>query len=243
MKASDCKTLLFTFFLLTVLPYANYAQESDVLLTNSQSFEVEAYKDIEGTPYYFEKWQQGKVASKDAHDKEEQLYLLNFNGYTKSFEVRKDNRFITLDEKFYDKITIETVEDGEKKTLHFKTNAHPIYKNRFMKVVFEGKDFVVFQDFQKRLIEREKKSYDSGTVKIQEFGDNTSYYLVKDKKAKAFKLKKKAILGLLKGQGGTLKDYVKNNKLKLNKESELIQVLSYYEELNHPKSTVASNDN
>lgn len=243
MKASDCKTLLFSFFLLTVLPFSNYAQQSDVLLTNSQTFEVEAYKDIEGTPYYFDKWQQGKVSSKNSQDKEDQLYLLNFNGYTKSFEVRKDNKFITLDEKFYDKISIETVEQGEKKTLHFKTNAHPIYKNRFMKVVFEGTDFVVMQDFQKRLIEREKKSYDSGTVKIQEFGDNTTYYLVKGKKAKPFKLKKKAILGLLKSQGGALKDYVKNNKLKLNKESELVQILSYFEQLNHPNSTVASNNN
>jgi len=243
MKASDCKTLLFTFFLLTVLPFTNYAQQNDVLLTNSQTFEVEAYKDIEGTPYYFEKWQQGKVSSKEAQDKEEQLYLLNFNGYTKSFEVREDDRFITLDEKFYDKITVETEAQGEKQTLLFKTNVHPIYKNRFMKVVFEGTDFVVVQDFQKRLVEREKKSYDSGTIKIQEFGDNTSYYLVKSKKAKAFKLKKKMILGLLKSQSGALKDYVKQNKLKLNTESELVQILSYYEQLNHPNSTVASNDN
>ncbi len=243
MKASDCKNLLFTFFLLTVLPFTNYAQQNDVLLTNSQAFEVEAYKDIDGTPYYFEKWQQGKVYSKDAQDKEEQLYFLNFNGYTKSFEVRKDNRFITLDEKFYNKIIIETEEDGKKKNLHFKTNAHPIYKNRFMKVVFEGTDFVVLQDFQKRLVEREKKSYDSGIIKIQEFGDNTSYYLVQNKKAKAFKLKKKAVLGVLKSQSGALKDYVKNNKLKLNKEIELVQILGYYEQLNHPNSTVASNDN
>ena len=71
MKTSDCKKLLFAFFLLTALSFTNYAQQNDVLLTNSQAFEVEAYKDIEGTPYYFEKWQQGKVASKDAKDKEE----------------------------------------------------------------------------------------------------------------------------------------------------------------------------
>lgn len=243
MKASDCKNLLFTFFLLTVLPFSNYAQQNDVLLTNSQALEVEAYKDIEGTPYYFEKWQPGKVFSKDAQDEAEELYLLNFNGYTKSFEVRKDNRFITLDEKYYDKITVEIEEGGVQKTLLFKTNAHPIYKNRFMKVVFEGTDFVVLQDFQKRLAEREKKSYASGTVKSQEFSDNTSYYLVKDKKAAAFKLKKKAILGVLKGQASAMKSYVKNNKLKLNKESELVQIMSYFEQLNHPNSTVASNDN
>jgi len=216
---------------------------STVLLTNSQAFEVEAYKDIEGTPYYFEKWQQGKVYSKNAEDEQEQLYLLNFNGYTKSFEVRKDERFITLDEKFYEKITIEIEEEDVKKTLVFKTNSHPIYKNRFMKVVFEGTDFFVIQDFQKRLVEREKKSYNSGTVKVQEFSNNPTYYLVKNKKAKSFKLKKKAILPLLKSQDGAMKSYVKNNKLKLNNESELIQIMSYYEQLSYPNSTVASNDN
>jgi len=241
MKTSDCKKLLFAFFLLTTLSFTNYAQQNDVLLTNSQAFEVEAYKDIEGTPYYFEKWQQGKVASKDAKDKEEQLYLLNFNGYTKNFEVRKDNRFITLDEKFYDKITVETDEEGVKKTLLFKTQVHPIYKNRFMKVVFEGTDFVVLQDFQKRMIEREVKSYDKGSIKVQEFSDNTTYYFVKGKKANAFKLRKKAVMGLFKSHNGAMKSYVKAHKLKLSKESELVQIMSYFEQLNHPKSTLVSN--
>ncbi len=234
MKTTDCKNLLWVFFLLTFLPFINFAQQSEVLLTNSQTFEIEAYKGIEGTPYFFEKWQYGKVASKDAEEKQEQLYLLNFNGYTKSFEIRKDNRFITLDEKFYDRIIVDTKEDGVEKTLLFKNNVHPIYKNRFMKVVFEGTDILVLQDFQKRIVEREKKTYD-GPITVQKFSDDITYYFIKDKKANAFKLKKKTIMGLFKSHNGAMKNYVKDNKLKLNNELELIQIMNHFEQLNHPK--------
>lgn len=242
MKAPNCFKLLCTLCLITCLFFTVDAQRKDVLMTNSQAFEVEAYKDIDGTPYFFEEWHQGKVYGVGAEAEIADDYVLNFNGYTKSFEVRKDGRFIALDEKFYSKITVETKVDGQPKMLTFKTQAHPIYKNRFMKVVFEGTEFEVIQDYQIRLVDREKQGY-SGTEKTQTFNKNDTYYIVRNKKAKELKLKKKAILALFKDQEAALKDYVKDNGLKLNNEVELVQFLSYYEQLTHPKSTVAARDN
>lgn len=242
MKAPNCFRLLCTICLVTCLFFTLDAQRKDVLMTNSHTFEVEAYKDIEGTPYYFAKWHQGKVYGVGDEAQIADEYLLNFNGYTKSFEVRKDDRFIALDEKFYSKITVETEVDGKLQTLTFKTQAHPIYKNRFMKVVFEGTEFEVIQDYQVRLGNREKQGY-AGNESTQAFNKNDTYYIVRNKKAKAIKLKKKAVLGLFKDQEAALKSFVKDNGLKLNKEAELVQFLSYYEQLTHPKSTVAATDN
>ena len=242
MKAPDCFKVFCTVCLITCLFFKLDAQRKDVMLTNSQKIEVEAYKDIEGTPYYFAEWQQGKVYGVGAEAEKADDYLLNFNGYTKSFEVRKDDRFIALDEKYYSKVTVETVVDGQLKTVTFKTNAHPIYKNRFMKVVFEGTDFEVVQDYQVRLDSREKQAY-AGNEKVQAFNKNTTFYLIKNKQAKAIKLKKKTILGLFKDQEAALKSFVKSNGLKLNHEAELVQFLSYYEQLAHPSSTVAVRDN
>jgi len=67
--------------------------------------------------------------------------------------------------------------------------------------------------------------------------------LSSDKKAKELKLKKKSVLALFKNQEAALKSFVKDNGLKLNKEKELVQFLSYYEQLTHPKSTVVVRDN
>ena len=242
MKTPDFFRLLCTVCLITCLFFTVDAQRKDVLLTNSQAFEVEAYKDIDGTPYYFAEWHEGKVYGVGEEADTPDTYLLNFNGYTKNLEVRKKDRFIALDEKHYSKVVIETEENGELKTTTFKTNAHPIYKTRFMKVVFEGTDFSVIQDYQVRLGNREKQGY-AGTEKTQVFNKNADYYLVKGKKAKAVKLKKKTVLGLFKDQEAALKSFVKDNGLKLNNETELVQFLSYYEQLAHPGSTVAVHEN
>jgi len=234
--------LLATLFLLTVLHFSASAQEADVLLTNSATFEVDQYKDIDGSPYLFEKWQLGKVIGKKGGEKAEVEHLLNFNGYTKSFEVRKDQQFITLDEKYYGEIRVAAASGDATKTQVFKTNVHPIYKNRFMKVVFEGTDFVVLHDFQQRLTEREVQAY-AGNKKVQEFSDNSSYHVIRGKKAKAFKTKKKSLLAAFKDQEGALKNYLKKNKLKIDTEAQLIAFLRYYEGLNHPESPLALQEN
>ena len=233
-------TLLFTVLLIAFLQMTAFSQRKDVLLTNSQSIEVEAYKDIDGSPYFFSKWQLGKVYGKQDNKENEEVYLLNYNGYTKSFEVRKDNNFITLDEKYYNKIVIETKEAGEKKTSIFQTNLHPIYSNRFMKMVFQGTGFYVIEDYQVRLGKREQKAY-ATNQSSQFFTVSPNYYLVKNKKAKPIKLKKKHLLSLFKEEAAALKSFVKSNRLKMNNEEDLVLFLGYYEQLSNPKSTIAAN--
>jgi len=238
MKTPDCVKLFCTVCLMTCLLFNLDAQRKDVMMTNSQKIEIEAYKDIEGTPYYFAEWQQGKVYGVGEAAEKAEDYLLNFNGLTKSVEIRKDGRFVALDESYYSKVTVDAAIDGELKTITFKTQLHPTYKNRFMKVVFEGTDFEVIQDYQTRLGNREKQGY-GGTKNIQVFKENATFYLVQNKKAKAIKLKKKSVLSLFKDQKAALESFVKDNGLKLNKEKELVQFFSYYEQLTQPSSTVA----
>ncbi len=242
MKTPRNFPLLSTLILITFLQISAIAQKADVLLTNSHTFEVDQYKDIDGSPYLFESWQMGKVISKEKGEVVEVEYLLNFNGYTKSFEVRKDQQFITLDEKYYSEIRVPTKGADGAKELIFKTNAHPIYKNRFMQVVFEGTDFVVLHDFQQRLAKREIQGY-AANEKVEEFQNNSTYHVVKGGKAKAFKTKKKSLLSAFKDQEAALKNYIKKNKLKIETDAQLIALLRYYEGLNHPDSPMALNGN
>lgn len=241
MKTPRNFPLLSTLVLITFLQISAIAQKADVLLTNGNTFEVDKYKDIDGTPYLFENWQMGKVISKKDGEEVAVEHLLNFNGYTKSFEVRKDQQFITLDEKFYSEIRVASNDGDATKALVFKTNAHPIYKSRFMKVVFEGTDFVVLHDFQMRLAKREVQGY-ATNEEIQEFQDNSTYYVVRDQKAKGFKTKKKSLLSAFKDQESALKSYIKKNKLKIDTDDQLIAFLRYYEGLNHPESPLALNE-
>ena len=242
MKAlRNHQLLLLPLILVLLIQLPSIAQTGDALLTNSQNFEIEAYKDIKGSPYYFAEWQIGKVFPKDRTEKDNKVeeYLINFNGYSKSFEIRKGERFITLDEQYYDKIEIQ-LKDDDLKTVVFKTNAHPTIQNRFMRVVFEGTNFEVVQDYQVRLSQREKQTYAKKEI-VESFIKNPSYYLIENNKAQTIKLKKKHLLGLFKDQESAIKKFAKKNGMKLNSENDLMELLSYYENLVHPKSTLADN--
>ena len=78
-----CSTLLFS-------------QRNDLLFTNSQSIDEDRYKDMDYSPYLFKEWVQDNITAKSNTEEAIENVLLNYNGYTKNFEVRKDNRFIAL---------------------------------------------------------------------------------------------------------------------------------------------------
>lgn len=240
MKAPRNHQLLFPLFFITLIQLSSFAQTGDALLVNSQAFEIDAYKDIEGNPYYFAEWQLGKVYPKDhtAKDDKFEEYLMNYNGHSKSFEIRKDKRFIALDEQYYDKIEIQLMEGEELKTITFKNNAHPNMSNRFMRVVFEGTNFEVIQDYQVRLSQREKQAYGKKEM-IDFFTKSPNYYLVENNTAQTVKLKKKHLLSLFKNQESAIKKFAKKNGMKLNSEKDLIALLGYYESLTQAKSTLA----
>lgn len=241
MKAPINHRLLLPLLLAIIIQCPSFSQIGNALLINSRVFKIEDYKDIEGTLYYFTEWQLGQVYPKDRtakYDKVEE-YLINYNGYSKSFEIRKDGQFIPLDKQYYDKIEIQLIVGDELKTLVFKTNAHPTIPNRFMRVVFEGTNFEIVQDYQVRLSQRKKQTYAKKDI-LKAFIKSPKYYLVQNNKAQYVKLKKRHLLSLFKEKKSTMKKFAKKNHMKLNSENDLISLLGYYESLTQPTATLAS---
>ena len=83
------------------------------------------------------------------------------------------------------------------------------------------------------LVKREQERY-AGNIEVQEFVKRPTYYFVENGKSKSLKLKKKSILGLFSRHQSTLVSFAKKNRLKLNSESDLVTLLSYYEALTKP---------
>lgn len=204
------------------------AQRNDVMLTNSQSLDDNLYEGVEGSPFYFKTWQKGTIYPITDNEPVQEV-LLNFNGYTRNFEIKKENRYIALDEKYYDKVAI----NNKKKSLVFETGLLPKRKAQFVKVVYQGTDFHVLQDFHVSLVTREQKRY-AGDIEIQEFVKRPTYHFVENGKSKLLKLKKKNILGLFPTHQSSLGNYAKQHRLKLNSENDLVTLLTYYEELTKP---------
>ena len=130
-------SLILCCFSILLVPKAT-AQETDVLMTNSRSVDKDRYKGVKGSPYLFKDWYKGKIISVDADIIEG--ILLNFNGKTEGFEVKKENSFIELAPKWYIRVVIEN-EAGEEIT--FQKNFLPPLVNKFTRVVYQGKNLSI----------------------------------------------------------------------------------------------------
>jgi len=199
------------------------AQETDVLMTNSRSIDKDRYKGVKGSPYQFEDWYKGKIISADADIIEG--VLLNFNGKTEGFEIKKDNNFIELDPRWYIRVELE---ETSEKTIIFQKNFLPPLANKFTRVVYKGKNLRVVEDFISK-IEVKVINNVGKKEEIKRFYSKSNYFLIKDKKITLLKAKKKSLYALL-GHKKELESFIKKEKLKLSSEADLIKLFTFYEE-------------
>jgi len=225
MKTKKVISVVFSLFFCLLCQ----AQHNDVLLTNSQSVDDNLYEDIKGSPFYFDNWREGKIFPKDEHEPIE-VVLLNFNGYTKNFEVKRGKRFIALDEHWYKRVEIDLANQDN---IIFETNLFPKKDNQFVQLVYKGSDFYVIQDFHVSLVKKERARY-AGNIEVQTFAQRPTYYFVENGSATLFKLKKKNILSLFTLHISAVEQYVKVHRLKLTNTTDLVKVMTYYEELTRP---------
>ena len=200
-------------------------QNKDVLMTNIQQIEDNTYQDVKGSPYYFTEWQLGKIYPVNDMDPIQEV-LLNFNGYTQNFEIKKENYYTALDEKWYNSIEIEQGDN----TIIYKKGLLPKDPNSFSRLIYQGNDFSIVYDFKVTLSTREQL-LQSRLKEVKEFNRRPHYYLVKDGKAQVFKLKKRSILSLFSTYSTKIENYAKKHHLKFSKESDLIKLFTIYNSL------------
>lgn len=221
------RLVLFVIFLLIQQFYTATsltAQTTDVLMTNSKDIDKNRYKGVKGSPYIYNDWQTGSIISVDA-DVIEGIPL-NFNGVTNGFEIKKGNKYIELDHQWYIRVIIngETPEEN----VVFQKNFLPPLKNKFTRQVFKGKEISVVEDFTAKIETKTINNVGKNEV-IKRFYSKKNYYFIKDQAFTFFRLKKKSILSLL-GHEKELEKFLKKEKIKLNKEEDLIRLLTFYEE-------------
>ena len=112
--------LLLSFFILFFSNLLN-GQETDLLMVNSKKIDQKRYEDVKGNPYLYKKWKKGSIISADADVIEN--VLLNYNGESNSFEIKKDNRFIELDPRWYVRVLVE--EEPDEAAVIFQKNFLP----------------------------------------------------------------------------------------------------------------------
>lgn len=201
----------------------NSGEWSKVMGVLAQFDDIDLEKrNIKGSVYLFEKWEnKGEII---VGKKKYVVNNINYHVEKEAFmsKIEKDSTFI-LDKNMFNKIFIngrlfKYIEMPDK----VSTKLHEI--------MYEGKSISLLKAFSISLIERSKNPMVNRPQ--SELKQKSNYYLLKKGELIPFKLKKSNIKYLVeKNRIDDLKSYIKEHKLRFNKEEDLKVILKYCDNL------------
>ena len=177
------KTILL--ILLFFVGFSGYGQ-AQISFVNALTIDPNVYDNIAGTPYLFDSWRTGKIIS----------YLdtvvvnldINYNGYTKSFEIRKGNKFILLDEDYYQEVIIDNPDDPDY-PFHFTKYAPGDLSGQWALIYEEGEKYSLYRTFIAGLTEDEIQDVGK-TIKMRTFQNKKVYYIYRNGELESLRIKK-----------------------------------------------------
>jgi hypothetical protein len=219
-------TLLLTGFL-TFSAATVFAQGAYFMVYDAKG-QVTArneYVDIQGSPYLDPSWSKGTFTlsnGKIYKDMDIKYDLVKDKMYVKG----NNDELVALLDQVRD-FSINVPVSGSAVTRHFRTgytNIPATTNTYYFEVLTEGKT-----QFLKRSVKSilENKEYNSATV-TKSFELNTKYYIYKDGKGTQVKKDKKAILAALGDKQSELETYIKDEKLNLKNDADVVKLIEYY---------------
>jgi hypothetical protein len=176
------------------------------------------YTEIEGSPYLKDAWARGTVKAKH-NGKTYELAKMRYDAYKDELEYEENEKAY----RFSGEITEFATTDGV-----FR-NGFPVFESltarSFYQVVYDGKVKLL-----KRTVARvqTEKLYSSAT-QTKRFVKEEFLYLLKNGVFTRLKKDKKALLEALGEKQDELEAFIKDQKLKLSKEEDILRVLEKYE--------------
>ena len=210
----------YLLIIFAVLLYSTgYSQTSNSIYTDNTG--SARYSNIDGTPFLYKDFMEAEVIASSGEVYTEAR--VNFNAYTQQIEYYKDDKIKEMLQGSYLKVSFET-EDGRQE---FMRGLHPELGLDLVCVLYDGKII----DFAKT-IKVNVQEFNTPNATVSKFVPSVDYYLIEEGRLTKIALKKKKIFGALKGNKAALEKYIAEKDLKLRKEKEVIELLSYYEVTN-----------
>jgi hypothetical protein len=183
---------------------------------------------VQGSPYLNSEFDYGKV-----HVGEE-MYggQMRYNAFSDEIQLKEnDGKIISLLKRNY----ISAEFNSKTFEIHSFEKNGKIKQGYFSVLVSRSsKDLgaIVLQRFKKNLIPAKEASSSYTKATPARFADENNIYIKVDAEpAKQIKLNKKGILSLLPKNKSKVEAFIKKNRLKLKKETELMTLVNYYNSL------------
>ncbi|MEM9721832.1 MAG: hypothetical protein AAGA10_21375 [Bacteroidota bacterium] len=218
-------------FIIGAFAMSGYGQTDKIVLVNTQKVGADRYRDIRGTPYFFESWQKGKILSGSGEVFE--VEEVNYNGFTQNFEVRDGEEYIELDAKWYLQVEFNQDENPESKEYQevekivFQKRGQANFTDRWMQVLYKGTEYSLWKEF---LVAKEEKVFQNvgKEVIMERFSGKTTYYILAQGEMVRVKGKRKKTLAEL-GKASEAEKFVKKEGLNLKTDVGMIQLVRFYD--------------
>jgi len=229
------KVFLLLGFLLTILATSE-AQLDSILLADSKLIDIKKYSDHKNSPYYFEDWVVGSIigSNQDMIDS----VLLNYNGYTRAFEIKVADRYIKLNDRHIVRVIVDARRNKLDETLGrkvvFQKGIHPKYSKEFLTINYTGRNVFLLSQFITGIQKSEELNLVAGSLdESRKFTPKKLYFLLMDGELRKVKLKKKSVVKALsnsdKRYKKKLENYLKRKKNGLKTEQDLFSLLAYFD--------------
>lgn len=187
--------------------------------SNQQVLLVNRYENIDGSPYFLEKWAKGSLQSPRGSTVEHEM--VNLNGHTGRFEVIESETTVELSAALFNRVELS------------HNNARYVFVNRlpesdltYYRLIHEGKNYLFLEKFQVTL-QVNGANYGVSTAP-QKFLNHTDSFIWKDGQLHDINRTNKKILDFFNTPA--LNDLVRSKKLNLKEEADLLAALRYYDE-------------
>ena len=221
--------LLFVFVMMMVSTTS--AQLDSILLANSKLIDIKKYSDHKNSPYYFDDWVVGSIIGTNRGMIDS--VLLNYNGYTRAFEIKVGDRYIKLNDRFFIRVVVDARRNNLNEELGrrivFQKGIHPKFSKDFLTLNYTGRNVFLVSQFVTGIQKSEQLNLVAGSLEeFRTFTPKKLYFLMQDGDIKQIKLKKKSVIKAL-GYKKQLSNYLKENNINLKTEKELHRLLAYYD--------------
>lgn len=194
---------------------------------NKPLSETGQYKDTNGSPYFIEEFKSGTIVDKDGVVRN---VFLKYDTYKEEVVLFNDGKHFLIDKNVYPKFTIEFIEEKLGKKIKY-TFSNEIEipgqkKSKYSLVLAEGEKVKLVKVFATVLNQSQDAGY-GGSVTPHWFQTKEIYYILTPKgEFLEIKPSNKSLLKAFNNDTG-LKSYLKQQRIKIRKEEDLMEVISF----------------
>ena len=208
-----------------IMAFSPGAIAQKIVFFNSKPVDTLRYTNIKGSAYLYDDWQSADIVFRDGT-----VYnniLLNYNGYSQEFEATELNTVISLDVSKYDHIIVYTegVDEGIKEL--FAKGVHYDLAFSMTNIIYDGDSLKLIRGFQVRIAESTNEIHGDNEVK-KKFVQNRYYTILYKSKLQPVRLTKKKLGKILENEA-LINELVKDNKIDLSREQDLVKLLHMFE--------------